>query len=570
MPSADRYWRRGLWIGIGMGAVPVAFIVTSVIVSILAFGETFFQAVASHDVWLMVGILLFSRWLIGFALEGRWREQLRARDLGGMQSLMLPAALQTHPEDAPDVSREPLQLLWLADHEARTRVRGLVTAFGIIALVVAVGVGILAIVFLAYAQFWPAAISLLVVIIAGLVVRWWWKSRHAHGGKGSGVNGVIATETCLTWRRPGKSDVSIEWPEARLLEIWRTSMGGGSNFAGYALFSEQALVEWRDYPQDRAPAAYDGSLYSEMQRRQRALLDLIAARTGLSPRTFANELAAPEEVTVEYPATRRPIWRRFSVEGVLLLLLLAAIPLAVAVAALALPLTTSPVLNAYAAVTTGALGLFLLGFEVKFFAGMFKDHPLPASHGTLPLILPAASIISGGEPLGVRAPFRWKERILAVIIGLVFAGDIYPWIRTLGDFQAAFTGHDDQTTPHSLLAGGLALIILVVVMCAWMTAFGRRWRVVTDEHGLHWRSGKEQRTLPWSAITRLSVSTLGGKIVEYEAVAGDVNRTKISWSADARWVRDGRAQSADRPAEVLAAVVEQRTGCSFTSGGAAI
>lgn len=533
MPSVDRYWRRGLWIGIGMGAVAIVFIATSVIVSILAFGETFFQAVTSHDVWLMVGILLFSRWLIGLALEGRWREQLRARDIGGMQSLMLPAALQPHPEDAPDVSHEPLQLLWLTDSEARTPRRTVVAALGISALVVAVGSGILVILFLAFALFWPAAISLLVLIVAGLVVRWWRTSRPPPNTEAIPAHGVVATETGLTCRRPGKADVSIAWPEARLLEVWRTSMGGGSNFAGYALFSDQAMIEWRDYSQEHAPVAYDGSSYSEMRRRQRALLDLIAARTGLTPRTFVKELAASEEGAVENGVMRRSIWRGLAPEGVLLLVLLAAVPLAVAVAALALPLTTSPALNAYAAATTGALGLVLLGLEVKFFARIVKAHPLPASHDAQPLTLPAAPIISNGGALGVRAPFQWKMRLLAVVIGLVFVGDVYPWIRTLGDFSAAFTAHDAQMSPHNLLAGGLALIILAVVGVASVAAFERRWRVVADDTGLHWRSGKEQRSLPWSAITRLNVSMVNGKVAEYEAVAGDANRTSISWSADA-------------------------------------
>lgn len=371
-------------------------------------------------------------------------------------------------------------------------------------------------------------------------------------------------------RRPGKTGASIAWPEARLLEVWRTSMGSGSNRAGCALFSEQTMIEWPDYPQDQAPASADGSSYSEMRRRQRALLDLIAARTGLTPRTFTKELAAPEEATVAYPAMRRPIWRRFSIEGVLLLLLLAAIPLAVAVAALALPLTTSPVLNVYAAATTGALGLVLLGLESKFFAGIAKAHPLPATRRALPLALPSAPIISSGESLGVYAPFRWKERILAAVIGLVFAGDIYPWLHSLGDFPAAFPAHDEQLTPYKLLIGGLALIIVFVVIGAWMTVFGRRWRVVADEQGLHRRSGKEQRSLPWSAITRLHVSTLGGKVVEYEAVADNANRTSISWSADAHWARDRRAPSADRPADVLAAFVAQRTGRTFTIGDGAV
>ncbi len=260
---------------------------------------------------------------------------------------------------------------------------------------------------------------------------WWWARRRRSS------HGVVATDEGIRWLRPGKAEVFIPWDEARLFEAWRAS-ASEDPFAGYALMSERALVEWREYPPVKAPAAADGASYEEMRERSRAVVRTIIARTGLIPRTCEPSLAVNEEAGAALSAglgARASGWRRLSPLITLVMLALAASPLIAAVGALMAPLTTSQPLNIYVAVTMGAAGLALLVFEVRMIAEIIQEAPA-ADAPHLDVYLPPAPH-SGAGVLSLRMRHIWRDHLIAFAMGLLVAGDIYALVRGYVDFPEA-------------------------------------------------------------------------------------------------------------------------------------
>ena len=389
-------------------------------------------------------------------------------------------------------------------------------------------------------------------------LRLLWRTRR-------GVSGVIATSEGLAQRRPRKPDALLRWEDARLLEVWRLDVQRGYA-AGYALFGGVGrLVEWQEYREGKAYPAEKGVSFAEMQRRQHALLALIAARTGLAPRTQVLELAdlppspAPTAMMEPRASAHRVTWF-----GLLVMALLPGVPLALAVAALALPLTRTPLLNAYVAATIGAPGLLILGFELWGLAHKPSQQPAPLV--LLPSVPPDLARLA--QPVRLRAPGMLGQRLACLAGALLLAGDGYALLRALVDALTDLPSSRGSfvLAPDSLrqtVLGALTLIVLFGMAFCSFGLFERRSVVTADADGVHWRRGGNRTTLAWESISHLVAHTSKGQVQSFGIESDDAEATEISWAAQARW-RPRPLPARDGDAAELAALVAQRTGLALT------
>lgn len=103
--------------------------------------------------------------------------------------------------------------------------------------------------------------------------------------------GVVASNEGL-WYYPqvGKRRF-LRWEEFRLFEV--IPSGNGRHYQQYKLYSGNAIAAWSNYPP--SSILLSGLAMQEFAERHQTLLNLIAARTHLLPRTFDKKLAEAGE-----------------------------------------------------------------------------------------------------------------------------------------------------------------------------------------------------------------------------------------------------------------------------------
>ncbi|HEV8191971.1 MAG TPA: hypothetical protein VGP82_10875 [Ktedonobacterales bacterium] len=100
--------------------------------------------------------------------------------------------------------------------------------------------------------------------------------------------GVSATNSGIDARTELGSQIYMAWDEMRLLE---EDKGGSTVQRRIALYTQGKRIGWAEYTAGLgAQYVPVGATAGEMVRRQAALLSLIAARTGLAPRTLVKAL----------------------------------------------------------------------------------------------------------------------------------------------------------------------------------------------------------------------------------------------------------------------------------------
>ncbi len=80
----------------------------------------------------------------------------------------------------------------------------------------------------------------------------------------------------------------VPWAEAQLFEVAATSRYLSTR--SYCLYGAHGRATWQDNPGSRSEFAPNGVSASEMAERLQLLVNLIAVRTGLLPRTFSKAL----------------------------------------------------------------------------------------------------------------------------------------------------------------------------------------------------------------------------------------------------------------------------------------
>jgi hypothetical protein len=117
--------------------------------------------------------------------------------------------------------------------------------------------------------------------------------------------GIVADEEGIEERTRCGDRRRMRWEDARLLEVRKPQSDGLA--IEYILYRRHGAIKWAtDYPTLCGDTIPDGMTRQEMLGRERALVALIAARTGLVPRTFERTLQATPTRTTHI--ARRPAW----------------------------------------------------------------------------------------------------------------------------------------------------------------------------------------------------------------------------------------------------------------------
>jgi hypothetical protein len=364
--------------------------------------------------------------------------------------------------------------------------------------------------------------------------------------------GVTATSEGLTEITPLGRRWFVRWQDARL---WEVSLGrhGGLNGHLFRLSSSTNAVAWTDAIIGvLGIEAANGPQSDEALARQQALLDLVAARTGLQPRTYVTGLKAREAHEVE---------RRLRREAIITPLVLAFYMIGVAIAVVVAPFGPDLALNAAIAGAYSVAALITLSLSLYEVVRQ-RRQARPPRNEKEPYQGPAAPpdfsdsatyILSQGKPVFVR---------IAVLVAssLVLAAGIIGYIAfrqalsITTDFARTSINQMAWTVllESALFFGGFVAIVMFVVfgMAGRMTfrADPEKVSVKTELLSIS--------TASWQQIERVLIQTQRGRPVTYQAF-GVRNRLLARWDVE-RWQPSRRTGSVT-PDE-FAVIVAQRSG----------
>jgi len=300
-----------------------------------------------------------------------------------------------------------------------------------------------------------------------------------------------------------------------------------------------------------------GATASAIILRQAALLGLIAARTGLAPRTLAKSLKSKPKPA---RATNRST-------NAIVLLVVALVVAGAAAADFLLPMTPLTWVNW---VSVGSLAFLTLCLIFASLRAALAPRTLPA-HASSPSV---------GAPVpnvpGVSYVLSWRTapltRLLLFIIGLFLAFNLIPGAWALFMLFTPFLpGHETQLLSESafamlgryLLAFALAIFGVIGLGLAFVGARAATTSIRADKDGLTTRTGPSEQLMAWSSVQDISWGLGAGGKFAY-LVKSDVPTLQISWVA-------GLQPSAIPPSDgaipigpdELAALVAARTGKSI-------
>jgi hypothetical protein len=480
----DRYWPLGM---IGATAVAVVFVASPLwsALSVPAPAQKLSAALLSRIDWAR--LVLYLPVALALAMtswDARARTRRRAAALAGNAAAVPLSLITPDPARAPDVSREPLSLLW----------------------------------------------------------------RRAPAFLANPALGVIATQDGLIWRRPDNPDQLVRWEEARLLEVTTRE---STPSRAYTLYGERTRADWQEYPSPSQSVVPHIASYEQLVARQRLLLDLIAARTGLTPRTF--DPALRSEDGPASPAERRGVpltYASFVVISVLLAL--------GAVAALTLPLTKWAAINAYAAFSLALAEVSQLVAMTRWIAQRWRR-----PRGTF--ALPPAS--PGNTSTGAFAmSFRTSRRLRLgmIVFGVLLSLDAVPLVLAFVDFASV---SDSETAPLLRITLFIAALVGVALFVAGVGAHGRPTVVIADARGVSKREGKKAETIPWNALECVVVRISVGKARAFDVI-GHGDAFTISWPTQDTRPAELPAGTQRVTAEEMAALIVGRSGTLLKVRGA--
>ena len=303
----------------------------------------------------------------------------------------------------------------------------------------------------------------------------------------------------------------------------------------------------------------DEALTDEREdQTQEALLADIMANTRLPLQVVTQGRAS------EFQGQRRGIFRRVSLTGVAILLAMPIIPLATAILALVAPLTHTPALNLYTAVTLGAVGLRVLWLPVEGIRDAIwpPERPLMSS-----LRLPPAPLLTHPQAsIAIRAPSSRRQAPMPFLLTILVVGNIYPLVRAFIDYPRSKSSPGNPVSFTKLAADGVIICLIIAVPLLLKFLFERSPTLLADETGLHWGKGKKRKTIHWSDVARLAAHASAPDTLEFfTATERPPRRNAVSWPANAQWARRPEGVSADDVGAQFAAIVAQRAGVQPTT-----
>lgn len=529
-------------------------------------------------VWYVVfgvAFLGFGVIFIVMAAYARRRHRLRLMAITGDAVVIPLAAIRTEATLAPDVTAQPLELMWRSSK---------VTSFFYIILFIAQGLGLLLSAGLALFGFvlslvepsyplnvWEIALRVvgilaLATIIVGLIITYVRILPFLFGRP----FGVSATNMGIDARTEFGTRIHMDWNEARLLEV----VGADANaFRRFHLYAPGKHIGWAEYMArfgaDYVPA---GISSSEMTLRQVALLNLIVARTNLAPRTLAKSLAKAE------PGSPAPTGMA-AMQGSLLvparegkrsstgitLLVIALIVAGVAVADFFVPVTSVPWVNwaSTGSVALAALILIIASVRELGAGNVVPSHAQPPSAAVPSLAAPGAMYV-----------FSWRippvRRLGFIALGICLSFNLIPcaWVA-LQMFGLYLPGAHPQVIGDAPTTFIVRVILTLILALAGVMGLGLALggmiagpgRVRASEKGLATENGRLKRLIPWSSIQDISWGAGSRGRFSY-LVKTDVSTIQASWPAGSRPANVIPPDDGALPigADELAALVAARIG----------
>ncbi len=562
----DRFWWLELIIGLVLcvGTVPILYFGIGSVPS--PTDNPFFT---SAEYWQSVGIMSFAALVclgggVAFLVMAGHTRGSHIKRLAALQGDVdvLPLA-EIHPDPTlvPDVAQQPLELMWRTGGGARF-VK--IPLLGIQALLVLATVGLT--IFQFVAPFFPAfqpsqpmsvteiilrvAVALvcsgIVAVICVLGAR---IAPHLFGRP----FGVSATTSGIDAHTEFGSHIHIAWEEMRLLEV---ATGGTTVKRSFSLYAPGKRIGWAEYTSglgaEYVPVGASGT---EMTLRQAALLSLIAARTGLVPRTLAKALESK-------PAPARQPKRASNAAALLVFALIVA---GITAADILIPVTPFTWVNWLSA---GSLALVTLSLIVASLRTTLTRSALPA-HATPPSV-GAPSLEAPGVVylLAWKAPLR--RRLLMGALGVCLAVNVVPgvWVL-LQQIAIALPGYHPQILSDGpftfmgryMLAFVLGAFGIVGLVFVYMSTMGATTRIRADKNGLTMRVARNARLMPWSSVQDISWGAGRGGRYSY-IVKSDVPTFPIYWFSDSQATDTTAPSDGAIPIgpDELAALVAARTG----------
>lgn len=526
---------------------------------------------------LAVAAFVLCLMLTSAAVRGRRRAWLWTEALRGNLDVMPVSLLVTDAQKAPDVSREPLALSWHTNVAQRiTHVPEFLLTPAVFGLFIALAwVGLIMHVFKDASWLqgeWQLTAGLLVAtavygVLMAVLVRY----LPTLFGK---PFGLTASDEGIHYRTVFGREGFIRWEEIKLLEVelygLRSVAIARREFSLYGESARQVIV-WKDNPPtSRSEFVPNGMSQAEMTVRLQALLDLINARTGLVPRTFAKTLRPKE---VQSAATRGQAYALHgganksspSDENAGVGVVGAGITLALAVAVILLPISTLFVLNIAVASSLAIVALILVVYSLRV---IFQQQRTSQSLGVAHMVRVTSfsDTLESIYTLSFVRPSR--HRLVMAILGLLMVVDAVPALliivpSVLNVFLHPMVAKGSTARgPGGILLFAVAYYGIGGIMLLIAAFWPVQWTVRATPSALSLKSSmKHSRALPWESIEQITAKVHRGEVVAY-TVVGDLGRTNILWFAEPSTLRVALSIDGTSPIapDQLAALAAQRSG----------
>lgn len=526
----------------------------------------------SADYWQLIGMFgLLMLVCIGggvtcvaMAVRARRRHLTRLAALRGDERVIPLAEIHPDPALAPDVAQKPLELTWRTGTISRVVYVPLLGLYAV-TMLVTVGVMIFGMVAPFFSSPQPSAADVLSqtpypMSIAGIAFRVAVAFVALALGAGTSVLcvraiphllgrpfGVSATSTGVDARTELGAQVHIAWHEMRLLEVEIANARADRRFA---LYAPGKHIGWTEYTTGLgAQYVPVDATATEMALRHAALLSLIAARTGLFPRTLAK---APAR------ATKRS-------SNVVAVLVIALIVAGITAADILFPVTPFSWVNWASA---GSLALATVFLVIASLRVALARNTLPM-HATPPSV--GAPLLDGSRVVySLRWRTSFRRRLSIGSIGLCLAINLIPgpWALLL-QYVRVFPGFDTQVLPdsvfgpmgHYLLAFVLGVVGMAGLALVYAGVMVATTCILADSNGLTASFGGRERLMTWSSVQDISWG-LGASGQFVYIVQGDVPTFQMSWLAGPQVANAMPPNDGEIPIgpDELAALVAARIG----------
>lgn len=543
MRDRDRFW----WLVFFIGLVFCAGGVAAPFVGVRSI-PTDDPYMTSSDYWQLIALVGFVTLIclggglvfIGMAVHARRQHRKRVAALRGDMDAMPLAEITPDPSLAPDVAQQPLELMWRTS-KASNVLNILLLGVQALAALISVGTALFSLLAPIFLPPQPtleeqltgvlpqplSAIEIALriagacVVVALVAVIGYYAVRIVPLLFGRSF-GISVTPLGIDAHTELGSLVHMNWGEMRLLEV---NTGDTQARRRFNVYGQGKRIAWTEYMTGfGAQYVPVGGTASEMILRQAALLGLIAARTGLAPRTLAKSLKSK-------PTPARATNRS---SNAIVLLVAALFVAGVTAADFFLPMTPLAWVNW---VSVGSLAFITLCLVIASLRAVFTTRTLPA-HASPPSVgAPVPDAPGVAYALSSRLPAL--RRIFLIFIGLFLAFNVVPGAWALFMLFTPFLpGHETQLLSESaftmlgryMLAFVLAIFGLIGLGLAFVGTRAATTRIRADKDGLTTRTGPSEQLMAWSSVQDISWGLgVGGKFAYL--VKSDVPSFQISWVA---------------------------------------